>query len=417
MSHSNFIDVIETQSHELRVIANGGVTSAKGFMAGGLFCGLKRKRLDMAWLLSEVPAQAAGVYTTNLFQAAPLKVTQESLAVEQKLQGVLINSGNANACTGEVGLRNAYAMRKDFAEHVRIKEHYAAVVSTGVIGEQLPMDKITIGISTIDATLAHSSVESFEQAILTTDTCVKNAGLSFEIDGQMVTIGGAAKGSGMIHPNMATMLSFVTTDANVEAKYLQQALHQVTQRTFNQITVDGDTSTNDMVLVMANGLAGNEALSPAHPKWELFVVALEKVCQSLAKQIARDGEGATKLIEVQVSGAPTDEMAQKIGKSIIGSSLVKTAIFGTDANWGRIVCAIGYAGEPIIPEKVEVALGPFTVVKNGLPIPFSEEQAKAYLEQELIHITVELNMGEGKATCWGCDLTYDYVRINASYRT
>jgi len=417
MNNQEQTTVIDQRTDKLTILQDASVTTAKGFQAGGLFCGLKRKRLDLGWLYSEVPATTAGVYTTNLFQAAPLAVTQASIAVEKKLQAVIVNSGNANACTGEKGLQDAYEMRKVFAAEMGIKEHYAAVVSTGVIGEHLPMDKIKAGIEKISEVKDQVGVDEFEQAILTTDTCTKHFGVQFEIDGKVVSIGGAAKGSGMIHPNMATMLGFVTTDAEIEQEYLHLALKTVTNRTFNMITVDGDTSTNDMVLVMANGLAENQSLSPAHPEWEVFLSGLQLVCQELAKKIARDGEGATKLIEVQVTGAIHDEAAQAIGKSIIGSSLVKTAIYGTDANWGRIVCAIGYSGQPLDPNKVKVSLGPITVVENGLPCPFSEEEAKAYLEEENVYIYVDLNQGEGQAACWGCDLTYDYVRINASYRT
>jgi glutamate N-acetyltransferase/amino-acid N-acetyltransferase len=403
--------------NKIKLLRDGNVTTPKGFQAGGIHCGIKRKRLDLGWIYSEVPAAAAGVYTTNLFQAAPLVVTQESIAVEKKLQGILVNSGKANACTGELGLQNAYEMRKMFATEIGIEEHFAAVVSTGVIGEHLPMQKLQEGIATISEQKTTAQVEQFEQAILTTDTCTKHVGVQMEIDGKVVSIGGAAKGSGMIHPNMATMLGFVTTDVHIAQEDLWQALKQVTNKTFNMITVDGDTSTNDMVLVLANGMAGNQQLTKEHKDWDRFVQGLDIVCQDLAKKIARDGEGATKLIEVHVEGALNDEAAQAIGKSIIGSSLVKTAVFGTDPNWGRIVCAIGYSGQFLHPDQVKVSLGPITVVENGLPIVFEEAEAKEYLEQENIQIFVQLDQGPGKAVCWGCDLSYDYVRINASYRT
>jgi glutamate N-acetyltransferase/amino-acid N-acetyltransferase len=403
--------------NNIKLLKDGNVTTPKGFHAGGLHCGIKRKRLDLGWVYSEVPAAAAGVYTTNLFQAAPLVVTQESISVEKKLQGILVNSGNANACTGEIGLQNAYEMRRLFATEIGIKEHFAAVVSTGVIGEQLPMQKIQEGITAISGHRENAQVEQFEQAIFTTDTRIKHVGVQLEIDGKVISIGGAAKGSGMIHPNMATMLGFVTTDAHISQEDLLQALKQVTNKTFNMITVDGDTSTNDMVLVLANGMAENQLLTKEHKDWDLFVQGLDIVCQDLAKKIARDGEGATKLIEVHVEGALNDEVAQAVGKSIVGSSLVKTAVFGTDPNWGRIVCAIGYSGQYLDPNQVKVALGPITVVENGLPVVFEEAEAKEYLEQENIQIFVQLNQGTGKAICWGCDLSYDYVRINASYRT
>jgi glutamate N-acetyltransferase/amino-acid N-acetyltransferase len=420
MGKQEQIGVLDVDNHvnkNVKVLKEGNITTPKGFQAGGLHCGLKRKRPDLGWIYSEVPAAAAGVYTTNLFQAAPLAVTQESIAVENKLQGILVNSGNANACTGEQGLQDAYEMRKLFSALMDIQEHYAAVVSTGVIGEHLPMQKLKAGIAAISEQRLKAEVDQFERAILTTDTSTKHVGVQLEINGKIVSIGGAAKGSGMIHPNMATMLAFITTDADIAQEELWAALKEVTNKTFNMITVDGDTSTNDMVLVLANGLAQNQQLTKGHKDWQLFVEGLELVSQELAKQIARDGEGATKLVEVHVEGALNDESAQAVGKSIIGSSLVKTAIFGTDPNWGRIVCAIGYSGELLDPNQVKVSIGPITVVDNGLPVAFDEAEAKGYLEQENVHIFVQLNQGLGKAVCWGCDLSYDYVRINASYRT
>lgn len=398
-----------------KILNDGDLTSPKGYKASGVHCGLKRKKLDFGWIFSDVPAVAAGVYTTNLFQAPPLKVTQESLAVEQKLQGIVINSGNANACTGELGMANAYDMRKTFSEKMNIADHFVGVVSTGVIGQQLPMDKIYQGIEQVSKDV--SNAEAFQTAILTTDTRTKHVAVTIKIDGKDVTIGGAAKGSGMIHPNMATMLGFVTTDANIEQADLYQALKGTTNQTFNMITVDGDTSTNDMVLVLANGLAENEKLTTNHSEWEVFLEAFNYVCETLAKKIARDGEGATKLIEVQVTGAKDEAMAKVVSKSIVGSNLVKTAVFGSDPNWGRIICSIGYSGEPINVNEVTVSLGEIPVVKKGLPCTFSEEEAFDYLNQETIHIYVDLGEGEAHATAWGCDLTYDYVQINASYRT
>lgn len=397
------------------ILKGGTISSPKGFKSGGLHCGLRRKKMDIGWIYSEVPAIAAGVFTTNLFQAAPLTVTQESLSVENQLQAILVNSGNANACTGEEGMRNAIEMREHFSKSLGIPPHFVAVTSTGIIGQQLPMDKINDGIEQIN--VATHQEGYFEQAILTTDTTVKHVATSVEIDGKKVIIGGAAKGSGMIHPNMATMLGFVTTDALIAPDSLQAALKEVTNQSFNMITVDGDTSTNDMVLVLANGLAKNNELTLDHPQWNTFISALKMVCEKLAKMIARDGEGATKLIEVQVTGALEKETAQVISKTIVGSSLVKTAIFGSDANWGRIVCAVGYSGKMIDPNKISVKIGEILVVKNGLPQQFCEEMAKTYLENELIKIEVDLNEGIEKAIAWGCDLTYDYVRINASYRT
>ncbi|MBS4213501.1 bifunctional ornithine acetyltransferase/N-acetylglutamate synthase [Neobacillus rhizophilus] len=405
-----------TSTNEIVVLENAGITLPQGYKAGGMHCGVKRKRLDLAYIVSEVPADVAGVYTTNLFQAAPLLVTQESIAKENKTQAIIVNSGNANACTGEQGIQDAYQMQKEFASQLNIQEHLVSVTSTGVIGELMPMDKITTGISQI-LQPEFEAEENFLQAILTTDTCAKHIAVQFTIDGKTVSIGGAAKGSGMIHPNMATMLGFVTTDANIAHEDLLSALREVTNQTFNMITVDGDTSTNDMVLVMANGLAENDQLTKEHPDWDVFVNGLKVVSETLAKKIARDGEGATKLVEVQVNGALTAEDARAVGKSIISSNLVKTAIYGTDANWGRIVTAIGYSGVPVEPNLVKVSLGSIPVFENGLPCPFDEVEAKSYLEQETVQIFVELNQGNSSATAWGCDLTYDYVKINASYRT
>ncbi|GHI00173.1 bifunctional ornithine acetyltransferase/N-acetylglutamate synthase [Neobacillus kokaensis] len=405
-----------TTSKEIVILAEESVTLPKGFKAGGLHCGLKRKRNDLGYIVSEVPATAAGVYTTNVFQAAPLVVTQESIAKENKIQAMIVNSANANACTGEQGLKDAYEIQNNFAGELGIQNHLVAVTSTGVIGELLPMEKVNTGIKQI-LNKEHEGVNNFLQAILTTDIVVKQIGVQLNIDGKTVSIGGAAKGSGMIHPNMATMLGFVTTDANIAHEDLSNALKDITNQTFNMITVDGDTSTNDMVVVMANGMADNEQLTKDHPDWEVFKTGLKIVCESLAKKIARDGEGATKLIEVKVDGGFSQNAARAVGKSIISSNLVKTAIYGTDANWGRIVTAIGYSGVPIEPNAIKVSLGSIPVFENGLPIPFDEEEAKKYLEQENVQIHVELNQGEYSATAWGCDLTYDYVKINASYRT
>jgi glutamate N-acetyltransferase / amino-acid N-acetyltransferase len=405
-----------TSNKEIVVLEEASVTLPKGFKAGGMHCGIKRKRLDLGYIVSDVPATVAGVYTTNIFQAAPLLVTQESIAKENKIQAVIVNSGNANACTGEQGLLDAFEMQKGFANELGIENHLVAVTSTGVIGELLPMDKIKAGINQILQT-QYATEENFKKAILTTDTGIKQIAVQMKIDGKTVSIGGAAKGSGMIHPNMATMLGFVTTDANIAHDDLLSALKEITNQTFNMITVDGDTSTNDMVLVMANGLAGNAQLTKDHPDWDQFKQGLKIVSEELAKKIARDGEGATKLVEVQVNGAFSPEAARAVGKSIISSNLVKTAIYGTDPNWGRIVTAIGYSGIAVEPNALKVAIGPYKVFENGLPCPIVEEEVKEYLELETVKIQVELNQGNDSATAWGCDLTYDYVKINASYRT
>ncbi|WP_204414697.1 bifunctional glutamate N-acetyltransferase/amino-acid acetyltransferase ArgJ [Bacillus tianshenii] len=398
-------------------VEGGSVSSPIGFSAGGLHCGIKRKRKDLGWIYCSVPAISTAVYTTNLFQAAPLKVTKESIGSNGKLQGIIVNSGNANSCTGDEGLQHAYMMRSAFAKQTGLEEEDVAVVSTGVIGEQLPINKILNGIEKITGLEEGNKAPEFEEAILTTDTFTKNECLQVKLKDKTITIAGAAKGSGMIHPNMATMLGFITTDVHIEQGALEKALKSVTDQTFNMITVDGDTSTNDMVITMASGLAHNELLQEDDPEYPLFVEGLQEVALSLAKQIARDGEGATKLIEVTVEGSLTEQDAQNISKTIVGSSLVKTAIFGEDANWGRIVSAIGYSGIHIDPNSIRVSIGPIKVVENGFSYGFSEEEAKSYLSNEEIKIFVHIGAGNEKATAWGCDLSYDYVRINASYRT
>lgn len=403
---------------QFTVVPEGTITTPIGFRAGGLHCGLKKtNRFDLGVIVCEVPAQAAGVYTLNSFQAAPLRVTQESIAVDGKLQAMLVNSGNANACTGQQGEDDARIMRTAAAEAFGVAEHHVGVTSTGVIGELLPMPKVLGGIDKLPTQVKVDGGEDFCQAILTTDLVQKMTCVRLTIGGKTVHIAGAAKGSGMIHPNMATMLGFMTTDANIESAQLQKLLNGVTDSTFNMITVDGDTSTNDMVVVMASGLAGNDSLTPEHPDWAAFEEGFKYVGEYLAKAIARDGEGATKLIEVSVLGAASQEAARAIAKTVIGSSLVKTACFGADANWGRIIAAVGRSGQPVNTETVDIRLGDNVVLEQSRPVKFDEERAAAYLKGELVQIVVNLNMGSESATAWGCDLTYDYVRINAAYRT
>ncbi|REE84520.1 glutamate N-acetyltransferase [Paenibacillus taihuensis] len=401
------------------VVPDGSVTTPQGFKAGGLHCGLKKTtRHDLGAIVCEVPAAAAGVYTTNVFQAAPLQVTRESIA-GGKLRAVIVNSGNANACTGKQGEADAYEMRSAFAEAIGVPAEQVAVASTGVIGELLKMDRVRGGIAELPARLGSSyeAADDFCQAILTTDLVKKEVCVSVVIDGKTVHIAGASKGSGMIHPNMATMLGFVTTDAAIGSEELHKLLRQVTDVTFNMITVDGDTSTNDMLVAMASGFAGNDELHAGHPDYAAFAEGLRYVCEVLAKAIARDGEGATKLVEVQVRGAESDASAQAIAKTVIGSSLVKSAVFGADANWGRIIAAVGRAGVPVNPETVDIALGDIVTLTQSRPVAFDEEAALVYLKGDTVVIYVDLHMGEGSATAWGCDLTYDYVRINAAYRT
>jgi glutamate N-acetyltransferase/amino-acid N-acetyltransferase len=393
------------------------IATPKGFYASGLHCGVKHKKLDLGLLYSLTPANAAGVYTTNQVQAAPLKVTQENIKQEGKLQAIVVNSGNANACTGKKGLEDAKEMQVLTAKKLGIPPQYVGVASTGVIGEHLPMDKITAGIQNLELDSELKGSIDFSQAILTTDTVSKNTAYSLKINDKEITIAGTAKGSGMIHPNMATMLGFITTDANINQEDLHEALSFAVERTFNCITVDGDTSTNDMVLMLANGMGENEELNKNHPEWELFLDALVLVCEDLGKLIAKDGEGASKLIEVNVLGAKTEKDARIIAKTVVGSPLVKTAVFGCDANWGRILCAAGYSGVTFNPDSIKILIGDNEVVVDGEPVPFSEEEIRNYLKGQEIHITVILSDGIGSGRAWGCDLTYDYVQINASYRT
>jgi glutamate N-acetyltransferase / amino-acid N-acetyltransferase len=409
--------IVTKQEDDIQHIAEGTIVTPKGFKTAGVHAGLRYTKKDLGVVVCDVPASCAAVYTQSHFQAAPLKVTQQSIAVEQKLQAVIVNSACANACTGEQGLKDAYEMRKLCAEQFGIAPHLVAVASTGVIGEFLPMDKIRTGIKQLRPSNLTEDAIAFQTAILTTDTVMKKTCYQTVIDGKEVIIGGAAKGSGMIHPNMATMLAFITTDANISSDSLQAALRSITDVSFNQITVDGETSTNDMVIVLASGLAENKELTPNHPEWSKFYEALKKTCEDLAKQIAKDGEGATKLIEVRVTGAANDEEAKEVAKKIVGSNLVKTAVYGADANWGRIIGAIGHSDAAVDPNNVDVSIGEIVMLKASQPQAFSEEAATAYLQNEEIVIEVNLHIGDGRGTAWGCDLTYDYVKINASYRT
>jgi glutamate N-acetyltransferase / amino-acid N-acetyltransferase len=402
---------------EIKEIKDGSILSPKGFQADGIKAGIKKGNKDLGLIVSEVPATAAAVYTTNQFQAAPLKVTQESIAHDGLIQAVIVNSGCANACTGEQGLKDAYETRKLVAQKLNVKEHLVAVASTGVIGVNLEMEKLKSGIEQLHPDFSKDHAVAFQTAILTTDTIMKTCCFSAEIDGKTITMGGTAKGSGMIHPNMATMLGYITTDAKISQQALQQALREVTEKSFNQITVDGDTSTNDTVLVLANGKAENETLTDEHPEWQVFKQLLTLTSESLAKQIAKDGEGATKLIEVEVKGALNELDARMIAKQIVGSSLVKTAVYGADANWGRIIGAVGQVKARINPENVDVSIGDIDMLKASVPVSFSEDEALNYLKQDFIQIFVDLHCGEAVGKAWGCDLSYDYVKINASYRT
>jgi glutamate N-acetyltransferase/amino-acid N-acetyltransferase len=398
-------------------IERTGATAAAGFLAAGVASGVRYEgRRDVGLLLSEeVGGAAAVVVTTNVVKAAPLLVTGE--AVEGgNVRAVVVNSGVANAATGERGLEDARRMQALAAAELKLEPEEVAVASTGVIGEHLPMDRVEAGIKEAATSLSDDG-SPFAEAILTTDTCTKEAVATVEIGGEVVTVGGVAKGSGMIHPNMATMLAFVTTDAAVEKKCLQNALNGATERTFNRITVDGDTSTNDMALLMANGAAGNEPLRQDSPDYPAFEEAVEAVMRELAKEIARDGEGATKLIEVVVEGAKDEASAAALAKAVVGSSLVKAAAYGEDANWGRVLAAMGYAGVPFDPEGVEIQFGIVKVFEKGEPVAHDAAEANATLAEGEIVITARLGEGEGSASAWGCDLTHEYVEINGSYRS
>ncbi len=413
---------LTAMNHSFVLLDEGNLTTPKGFQAGGLHCGLKKtERRDLGLLYCEVPAAAAAVYTLNVFQAAPLQVTRDSIAANAgKLQALVVNSGNANACTGEQGAADARAMRKLAADAFGIAETLVGVASTGVIGENLPMEKVERGIAGLPTALAkaENGGDDFCEAIMTTDLVQKSVCVRVETAAGPVHIAGAAKGSGMIHPNMATMLGFITTDAPVTSADLQSLLAEATDASFNMITVDGDTSTNDMVVALASGLAGGGGLHPGHPDWKAFAEGFRHVARHLARAIARDGEGATKLVEVNVTGAVSETAARAIAKTVVGSSLVKSACFGADANWGRIVAAVGRAGQPVNPDTVDVRLGDFLVLKGSRPIPFDDPAATEYLKTaDEVRIDVELHMGGARATAWGCDLTYEYVRINAAYRT
>jgi glutamate N-acetyltransferase/amino-acid N-acetyltransferase len=398
-------------------IERTGATAAAGFLAAGVACGVRYEgRRDLGLLLSEeVGGAAAVVVTTNVVKAAPLLVTGE--AVEGgNVRAVVVNSGVANAATGERGPEDARRMQALAAAELKLEPEEVAVASTGVIGEHLPMDRVEAGIKEAATSLSDDG-SPFAEAILTTDTCTKEAVATVEIRGEVVTVGGVAKGSGMIHPNMSTMLAFVTTDAAVEKKCLQKALKEATERTFNRITVDGDTSTNDMALLIANGAAGNEPLRQDSPDYPAFEEAVEAVMRELAKEIARDGEGATKLIEVVVEGAKDEASAAALAKAVVGSSLVKAAAYGEDANWGRVLAAMGYAGVPFDPEGVEIQFGTVKVFEKGEPVAHDAAEANATLAEGEIVITAHLGEGEGSASAWGCDLTHEYVEINGSYRS
>ncbi|MEE8823247.1 arginine biosynthesis bifunctional protein ArgJ [Lentilactobacillus sunkii] len=388
-------------------------TWPKGFYADSTHAGLKPDQDDMGWIYSETPADAAGVYTTNQFQAAPTKLTKLTINVAHQLQAVVMNSGNANSCNGEQGETDALLMQKMAADRLKIDASEVGIASTGVIGEPLPMAKIKDGISQLK--LTHNV--GLTKAILTTDTHPKTITVKCMVDGKEITTTGFCKGSGMIHPNMATMLGFVTTDAAIAGADLQHLLSTTVDETFNQITVDGDTSTNDMVVVMANGAAENEPLEEGTADYSTFVSAFKKVLTHLAQEIAGDGEGASKLVEVNVAGAYNHLEGQQVAKAIVGSNLVKAMIFGEDGNWGRIMQAIGQTTAHVDLNGVSVSINGLQLVKNSLGTGIDDDEVTKTLKQMKVTIDVDLNAGKATGTAWGCDLTYKYVQINASYRS
>ncbi len=399
---------------------NGGVCAAMGFRANGIHCGIRKNKTkrDLALIVSSVPASAAAVYTQNLVKGAPLTVTKDHIS-DGVAQAMICNSGNANTCNAN-GIEIAEQMCELLAKEINISAKDVIVASTGVIGQPLDITPIANGIPSLVAGLGDHSHYACE-GIMTTDTKAKEISFEFEIGGVPCRIGGIAKGSGMIHPNMATMLVFVTTDCAITSEMLSKALKEDVKTSFNMVSVDGDTSTNDMVSIMANGLAGNAVIDCEGESFDVFCQALHNVTAYLCRMIAGDGEGATKLLECIVTGAKCDHCAKVVAKSVICSSLFKAAMFGADANWGRVLCAIGYSGANVDIHAVDVsfrsAKGELAVCKSGAGIPFSEELAKEILLESEIQVLIELNSGEGTATAWGCDLTYDYVKINGDYRT
>lgn len=401
-------------------LINGGVCAATGFTAAGVHCGIRKNKLkkDLALIYSQTPAAAAAVYTTNLVKGAPLTVTKAHLA-NGVAQAVICNSGNANTCNAN-GVQIAEQMSQLAANALNILPQDVIVASTGVIGQPLNIAPIEQGIPKLVNSLGSHSTQAAE-GIMTTDTKVKQVAVQFSVGGVTCRLGGIAKGSGMIHPNLATMLVFITTDCSISSEMLQKALSTDVAETFNMVSIDGDTSTNDMVAVLANGMAKNKTITKPGEDYAAFMQALNTVTVHLCRLIAADGEGATKLLECKVCGAKTKQTAKAVAKSVVCSALTKAAMFGADANWGRVLCAIGYSGEPVDVTKIKVAFasqkGEITVCQNGAGVDFSEEKAKKILLQNEVEILVDLNSGSAEATAWGCDLTYDYVKINGDYRT
>ena len=402
-------------------VFNGDVTSPKGFKASGVYAGIKKKiKSDMTIIYSDVLANGAAVFTKNKVCAAPVTISKEHIK-NGKIQAIVVNSGNANACTGDVGLKDALKMAEKTAEVLNISKEDVIVSSTGVIGVTLPMENVIKGIELAADVLNYDGGQDAAEAILTTDLCKKNIAVELEIDGKKVTIGGIAKGSGMIHPNMATMLGFITTDVKIDGAFLNELLKEITKDTYNMITVDGDTSTIDMVCVMANGMAENTEINKDHAEVEKFIEAFKYVNAYLAKSIVYDGEGATKFIEVEVVNSLTKEDARMAIKSVLTSNLVKTAFFGEDGNWGRIVAAVGYSDANFDVDKTDVTLksegGTVKIFEQGQGAAYEEEDVAKILKFKEIQVLIDFNLGNEKAIGWGCDLSYDYVKINGSYRS
>ena len=396
--------------------ASGAITYPQGFLAAGVRAGIKETGEDIALIFSERPASAAGVFTSNVVQAAPVVLSRSRLP-RRTARAVVVNSGNANACTGEQGLRDAHTMAAETTRLLGIAEADILVASTGIIGRRLPMDKVSAGISEAVQSLSRDGGASAARAIMTTDTRPKEASAEVSLGGSKVGIGGMAKGAGMICPNLATMLAFITTDAAVSPEMLQACLLRSAEVSFNCLTVDGDSSTNDAVIVLANGAAGNAPIDSEGPDLSAFQGALDAVTTSLAKQIARDGEGATKLIEITVKGAHSFENARRVAKAVANSPLVKTAMFGCDPNWGRILAAAGNAGVDFDPKAVSLFLGPMLLLRRGEPVDFPQAEARELLCKPDVGVLLEVGPGPASATVWTCDFSYDYVKINAEYHT
>lgn len=403
-------------------IIKGGVTAAKGFTASGMHVGLRRnvEKKDIALVYSDTMCNAAAVFTQNKIKANPIYVTSEHIK-DGKAQAIIINSANANTFNGKEGLNHAFRMAKATAEVLNLKEEDVLVASTGVIGEPLKIDLIENNVGELASQLSKRGHMAAREGIMTTDMIKKEITVSIDIDGKKVVVGGMAKGSGMIHPNMGTVLAFITSDIDIDQGLLQEALRYATNKSFNRISVDGQTSTNDMAIVLANGKAGNTKITEKDRNYDTFLQALVYICTELAKLVARDGEGATKLIECVVEGAQTEEIAARLSKAVITSTMVKAAVFGADANWGRILCAMGYSNAEFDPSLVDLYFksqkGEIQTLKQGEPIAFDEAKAKEILLEKEVKVLVKLNQGCGIANAWGCDLTYEYVKINGDYRS